>query len=120
LGPIGLGLDQIVYDFGRTNEEALKSNLSSLTNRVEQAVYTDFSDFTVAKERIDLAIQTEAEAKESLELAEGRYSTGYGNIIELTDAQYADTSSQAQEVAARYSYQVAAARLDADLGRSIH
>lgn len=114
------GADRALISEYEANEEAVKSDLSSLTNRVEQAVYTDFSDFTVAKERIDLAIQTEAEAKESLELAEGRYSTGYGNIIELTDAQYADTNSQAQEVAARYSYQVAAARLDADLGRSIH
>jgi outer membrane protein len=114
------GTDRALISEYEANEEALRSNLSSLTNRVEQAVYTDFSDFTVARERIDLAIQTEAEAKESLELAEGRYSTGYGNIIELTDAQYADTNSQAQEVAARYSYQEAAARLDADLGRSIH
>ena len=114
------GADRALISEYEASEEALKSNLTSLTNRVEQAVYTDFADFTVAKQRIDLAIQTEAEAKESLELAEGRYSTGYGNIIELTDAQYADTNSQAQEVAARYSYQEAAARLDADLGRPIH
>jgi outer membrane protein len=114
------GADRALISEYEANEEALRSDLSSLTDRVEQAVYTDFSDFTVAKERIDLAIQTEAEAKESLELAEGRYSTGYGNIIELTDAQYADTNNQAQEVSARYSYQEAAARLDADLGRSIH
>lgn len=34
LGPIGLGLDQIVYDFGRTNDEALRSDLTPLTNRL--------------------------------------------------------------------------------------
>lgn len=114
------GADRALISEYEASEEALKSNLTSLTNQVEQAVYTDFADFTVAKERIDLAIQTEGEAKEGLELAEGRYSTGYGNIIELTDAQYADTNSQAQEVAARFSYQEAAARLDEDVGRSIH
>jgi outer membrane protein len=70
------GADRALISEYEANEEAVKSDLSSLTHRVEQAVYTDLSDFTVAKERIDLAIQTEAEAKESLELAEGRYSTG--------------------------------------------
>ena len=56
--------------------------------------------------------------RENLELAEGRYAAGYGNIIELTDAQLLLTDSQVQEIVSRYDYQMAAARLDVAVGRT--
>jgi outer membrane protein len=63
-------------------------------------------------------------AEESLEnsrlrlrLAEGRYQTGVGNIIELGDAQVALTSSAAQKVQAEFSLASARAQLLKALGR---
>ena len=97
--------------------DAAKANLTSLLQRVRQEVFTAFADLQVAQDKIGLAIKAEDEAKENLALAEGRYQAGYGNIIELTDAQLLSTASQAQVITARYDYQIAAARLAAAVGK---
>jgi outer membrane protein len=56
-------------------------------------------------------------AREQLRLAEGRYSGGLGNVIELGDAQLAATNAAAQAVQARYNLATARAQLLAALGR---
>ena len=62
-----------------------------------------------AEEQILVGEKTVKEAQENLVLAEGRYTAGVGNIIELTDAQVALTSARAQHVQAMYDYQTALA-----------
>ena len=57
-------------------------------------------------------------AREQLRLAEQRYATGVGSIIELDDAQVAYTTAAAQVVQARYSLASARAQLLAALGRT--
>jgi outer membrane protein len=57
-------------------------------------------------------------AREQLRLAEQRFSTGVGNIIELTDAQVSYTAAAAQVVQARYGLASARAQLLAALGRT--
>jgi outer membrane protein len=57
-------------------------------------------------------------AREQLRLAEQRYATGVGNIIELNDAQVAYTTAAAQVVQARYSLSTARAQLLAAMGRT--
>ncbi len=57
-------------------------------------------------------------SREQLRLAEQRFSTGVGNIIELTDAQVTYTTAAAQVVQARFSLASARAQLLAALGRS--
>jgi outer membrane protein len=56
-------------------------------------------------------------ARERLRLAEGRYHTGAGSVIELADAQIATASAAAQRVAADYSLAAARAQLMKALGR---
>ena len=56
-------------------------------------------------------------ARERLRLAEGRYQTGAGSVIELADAQIATASAAAQRVAADYSLASARAQLMKALGR---
>jgi outer membrane protein len=56
-------------------------------------------------------------ARELLRLAEGRYTGGLGNVIELGDAQVAFTGAQAQAVQARYNLALARAQLLGALGR---
>jgi len=51
------------------------------------------------------------QAKENLELAEGRYQSGLGTIIDLSVAQTAYTNAQAQEVKAVYDVATAWAQL---------
>jgi outer membrane protein len=52
-----------------------------------------------------------AQARENLEMAEGRYASGVGNIIELADAQAALTAARGQHVRASYDLATARARL---------
>jgi outer membrane protein len=55
--------------------------------------------------------------REQLRLAEGRYQSGVGSVIELGDAQLAFSNASAQQVQAQYSVYSSRAALLAALGR---
>jgi outer membrane protein len=80
---------------------------------VEQA------DATLQGSKTALVASEEAlvNAREQLRLAEARYQTGVGSIIELSDAQVAATNAGAQLVQARFTLATARAQLLAALGR---
>jgi len=69
-----------------------------------------------AKATLAAADDALTNARELLRLAEGRYTVGIGNIIELSDAQVAETSAAAQKVQADYSLASARAQLLRALG----
>jgi outer membrane protein len=69
-----------------------------------------------AKATISGAEEALTNAREQLRLAEARYQTGQGSIIELADAQVAYTTAEAQEVSARYSLAAARAQLIVAMG----
>jgi outer membrane protein len=71
-----------------------------------------------AKAGIAAAEDALANTKDRLRLAEGRYQTGVGSIIELGDAQVALTTAAAQKVQAQYQLYTARAQLLKALGRS--
>ena len=70
-----------------------------------------------AKANIVGAAEALTNAKEQLRLAQGRYEQGVGNIIELGDAQVAQTAANAQVVQAEYNLATARAQLLKALGR---
>ncbi len=96
---------------------AAESNLKSARLQVDREVYTDYANTTVAQQQIDLATVADREARENLAFAEGRYSAGVGNIIELTDAELLAATAGAQVVTARYNYQLAYGRLEVAAGK---
>ncbi len=71
-----------------------------------------------AKATIPAADEAASSAHEQVRLAEQRYATGVGSIIELNDAQVAYSSAAAQAVQARYELASARAQLLAALGRT--
>jgi outer membrane protein len=71
-----------------------------------------------AKSSIGAANDALVNGREQLRLAEARYSTGVGSIIELNDAQVAYASAEAQVVIARYNLATARVQLLAALGRT--
>jgi outer membrane protein len=70
-----------------------------------------------AKSELAAADEALTNARERLRLAEGRYQTGVGNIIELGDAQVAVTSAAAQRVQAELDLASARAQLLHVVGR---
>jgi outer membrane protein len=71
-----------------------------------------------AKTAISAAQDAVENAHEQFRLAEQRYATGVGSIIELNDAQVTYTAAAAQLVQARYGLASARAQLLAALGRA--
>lgn len=96
---------------------AAESNLKSASLQIDREVYTDYANTTVSQQQIDLAIKTDQEARENLAFAEGRYSAGVGNIIELTDAELLAATAAAQVVTSRYNYQLSYGRLQVAAGQ---
>ena len=94
------------------NEESLRQNIAL---QVRQAAL----NVRQAAESIGVAEKGAQQARESLELAEGRYNTGVGNIIELTNAQVALTTAEANYVQALYGYQNSVAALENAIGRPV-
>jgi outer membrane protein len=87
------------------NEEVLRQNIAL---EVRQAVL----NLQQAAESIRVSEKGLQLARENLDLAEGRYSTGVGNIIELTDAQTSLTTAEANHVQALYTYKTTVAALE--------
>jgi outer membrane protein len=98
-------------------KNAAESNLKSASLQVDREVYTDYANTTVAQQQIGLATKADQEARENLAFAEGRYSAGVGNIIELTDAELLAATAGAQVVNARYNFQLAYGRLEVAAGK---
>lgn len=70
-----------------------------------------------AQAALEIADEVVANARERLRLAEGRYSAGVGNVIELGDAQLVLSSAQSQRVGATYELGQARLQLRIGLGR---
>jgi outer membrane protein len=70
-----------------------------------------------AQAALEIADEVVANAGERLRLAEGRYSAGVGNVIELGDAQLVLSSAQSQRVSATYELGQARLQLRIGLGR---
>ena len=78
-----------------------------------------FLNLRQAEEAIRVSDQTLVQARENLDLAEGRYSAGVGNIIELTDAQVLLTTARANNIQALYNYRTAVAQLEKAIGQRL-
>jgi outer membrane protein len=101
--------------------EATLASLRSQVDLVRQQVRLEVEQARLAvqaaKEALVASGEALANASEQLRLAEGRYETGIGSIIELSDSQVAMTSAGYQKVQAEYVLAQARAGLIKALGR---
>ncbi len=94
------------------NLSNLKFNEEVLRQNIALEVRQDTLNVQQAAESIRVAEKGVQQARENLDLAEGRYNTGVGNIIELTDAQASRTTAEANYVQALYTYKTSVAALE--------
>jgi outer membrane protein len=99
------------------NLVGMKAQRDGIENQLRLEV--EQARLAVRSTKASLAAVEEAlvNARERLRLAEGRYQTGAGSIIELADAQIGAASAAAQRVAADYGLAAARAQLMKALGR---
>jgi TolC family type I secretion outer membrane protein len=94
----------------------LQAQEDDLQQQVTLEVRQGLLNLRRAEESIRVNEQTVIQARENLDLAEGRYAAGVGNIIEVTDAQLAFTLAQANNIKALYDYKTALAELEKAVG----
>ena len=88
----------------------------SLANNVYLEVQNAFVKLNEAAESIPVAQSNVGKAKENMELSQGRYNEGIGDMIALKDAQIAYTNAELSLLTARFDYAVALAELKNAMG----
>lgn len=101
----------------RANIEVVSAQVATLRQQVLLEVEQARLNVRGAKKALTTSDRLIESARERLTLAEGRYETGVGSIIELGDAQLALTAALGQRVQAEYSLATARAALSKALGR---
>ncbi len=101
----------------RANLRALEAQRDTLRQSILLEVNQSYADLDNATARISVMESSLKSARESLELAQGRYEAGVGLSLEVTDAQVAAAKAETDYVQALYDYQLAVARVFKAMGR---
>jgi outer membrane protein TolC len=100
----------------REDAEAARAQVEILSDQVILQVWTSYYNLKTAAQQVKTARDLFASARQSEEVALGRYKAGVGSILDLLTAQTAFASARAQEVQARASWFLAMAQLAHDTG----
>jgi outer membrane protein TolC len=103
----------------RAQELALGFEEQALAQDVALEVRRAVLEMARAREAIGVSERARRQARENLELAEGRYQAGVGNVIELVDAQAQRASAEAEYVRSLYAFQTAVAELERAIGQEV-
>jgi outer membrane protein len=101
----------------RANLRAIEAQRDGLRQSILLEVNQAYADLDTAAARISVMEISEKNAKDNLELAEGRYQAGVGPSLEVTDARLANFRAETDHVQALYDYYLSAARLMKAMGR---
>jgi outer membrane protein len=91
---------------------AADADVRDLAIQVSREVNVAWLGANTAFRRLDVTARLVLEANEALRLAQTRYDAGLGSIVELTQAQAAQTSARIQNASAQYDYLNRRAALD--------
>jgi outer membrane protein len=100
----------------QANLEVLTANETALRQNIYQNVKQAWINMQQAAERITTADISIRQAKENLDLANGRYASGVGSPIEVTDALVAESNAKTAQISALYDYKLAKASLEKAMG----
>ena len=100
----------------KQNLQTAQHNLTALEQQILLEVQTAYFDLNNAKERIPVAELTAKQAKESYDLAVGRYKVGVGNYIEVKDAETSYSKAKLSHIQAVFDYNLAVAKLKNSIG----
>jgi outer membrane protein len=106
------GLTTAQIGEARANLSSLKYQEQSLRLQIALQVRQAVLNLGQSLESIRVSEKGVQQARENLDIAEGRYRTGVGNIIELTDAQASLTTAEGNNVQALSNYKTALAALE--------
>jgi outer membrane protein TolC len=90
----------------------MEATETQLQQQIAFEVRQAFLQAREAEESLQVADRALEQAQENFTLAEGRYETGVGSVIELTDAQALLLNARGQRVQAEQNFLVAVAALE--------
>jgi outer membrane protein len=100
----------------RANLDVLAANEALLRQTIHQDVKQSWLNLEEAADRITTAELSVRQATENLDLANGRYTSGVGSPIEVTDALVAVSNAKMSHISALYDYRLAQASLEKAVG----
>jgi outer membrane protein TolC len=103
-------------DIARAQVTSLEASHEKLRQDIMLEVSKAKTDIVKARERIRISELTLRNAEENRRLAEGRYETGVGDAMEVTDALVSFTDAQLASKQALYDLQVAIVNLEKATG----
>ncbi len=96
----------------RLRAEAARERRRDLEIRIVRDIHLALANVNTAAERVGLTARLLGQAAQALDLAQARYDLGLSSIVELSQAQLAQTSAAIQNANAKYDYQIQRAVLD--------
>jgi outer membrane protein len=90
---------------------AQDQRVRDIENQIRRDVQTAWLNARTAFQRLDLTAELVDQARQALDLAQARYELGLSSIVELNQAQLAQTQAELDAASARYDYQVQNAAL---------
>jgi len=111
----GFETDGKVAEAGARLRE-VEAGLREFELSITQEVTDSYLRADENREGVNIADQTLNLAKENLELADGRYKAGIGDILEFNDAVLLFTENQSSLVVTYYNYLTELARLERAIG----
>jgi outer membrane protein len=100
----------------KSNLYILRANEDSLRQQVLLDVRQAYLNLQAAEASIATAELAAAQAKENLDLANGRYAAGVGSPIEVSDAFTTYVAAQANYTSALSNYKIAQATIEKSMG----
>ena len=98
------------------NHNAVRANEESIRQNIISEVQLAYINLTDAWERIPEALEVVQQAKENIDIANGRYSTGVGSPIEVTDAEITYENAKLAHIAALIDYKISEASIEKAIG----
>ena len=95
---------------------AAKQDLIAKMNELQRDVRIAFDNVQTAYKNIEVTRQLLKSTHESLQLTQARYQLGRSSIVDLNEAQLADTQAAITEANADYEYLIQRAVLDYRVG----
>jgi len=100
----------------QANLEVLAANEALLRQTIDQDVKQAWLNLQEAADRGAAAELIVRQAAENLDLANGRYASGVGSPIEVTDALVAASNAKTAQISALYDYKLAQSSLEKAAG----
>ena len=122
---VGISLDMPVLNFmdikysvaqGKSYLEMAQENIELSKKNIYFEVKNNYVNMVVLQRKIPLMAQKVQQTLENFELADGRYTVGLGNFIELQQAQTNYNNAQMALVQAVFDYNVAKEQFQKSMG----